>query len=772
MPAQDFLVRPTPSAQTTEPQGLGAAPPAPSPRPSPSPSPISPAERDYLLTQGRKILGAGGSEQDFVNFVQTHRGMPLGARVGAVTGSMTETGGNPSGDPEHNFVSGMSLNAVQGITFGFGDEAIGGILGILTGAGAAESIEAYRSSLEEWNSKNRKKAFVAEMAGGFATGAGAARLAGAGAKALGTGGRLAVAAGEGAISGGFYSAGNTEGGWSDRTAAALFGGAVGGVLGPAAVGAMRLGGGVVKPATRALIQDFGTLRRGIERLPGVRGPKDHASNFLLDVFESEGLSIDQLRKDAAALANAGISPTLADLGGPSTLEVLSRTLSTRSPVKQKLAEAIFSRQAEQGDRLTGGLYRRIMRSTNFGLRNAYDAVDDLKISRATTAAPLYEEAFQGAVPTTPRMQEILSNPKFRAAWDKGRELAQLDELAGTGHGLEIPDLPIAGDAGGIREMLLAGGVAPDALQSAMAQVPPELLGAEFPSVLPIRGLDYAKRGIDNIINGLLKKEGIEAGELRALTALKQELVELTAEADPTGAYGRALTAWGDPSEAIDAVELGRSFLKKEPPIVQRELAAILERNPGHADFYRLGAAQALYEAAGEVRKETADLAGQLFGGSVHGAQTKAAQRIRALFPDAPDVAEDFLRQVTAETRISQTAINTPTRGRLTRGLQESVEGAEGPLVHARMTGKLAILGAMQQGLARVERGFQNEVSDELAQLFTYGMDSPLELKIVLDGLEHAETQRLFRRKFGREMESGFVTSLGLMSGKVFGAAGS
>jgi hypothetical protein len=485
---------------------------------------------------------------------------------------------------------------------------------------------------------------------------------------------------------------------------------------------------------------------------------------MLDVLDAEGLDVSDLRGAAAALRANGTSPTLADVGGEGTLQLLSETLGSRTPAKQKLAEGLLSRQSEQGAQISGNLFRSIFRLSKFGLQNAYDAVDDLATQRASAATPKYAEAYQDLVPTSDRLKQILSNPKFRGAWEEGRRIAQTEELAGVGKGLEIPDLPATSLRDAAEQELVDLGVTGDRLGEMLSQLP-----NDFPDALPVRGLDYMKRGLDNIIKrGLKSGKVTDAQEMRALRALREEVLELADDASPS--FGQARSIWSDATQSMEAVELGQAFARKPPPVVARELEALISKSPGLADFYRLGAAQSLYEmATGTAAKsEGADVA-RLFGGRLFGTQNQDAMRIRALFPDAPDVAEDFMRQVDAQARISHTsrAVGSSRTGRALQTFEEQVEGSP---PRGALTPALFAYSIMRDGITRLQGSFKRDVSDDLASLFSRGIDDPAELDLLFDALDYEQTKRLVRRRFGAQMESGLAASLGLIGGKVAGSA--
>lgn len=726
---------------------------------------VSPGEYQYLQRQARNILINGGSEEDVVNFVSTHREMPRASRVGAVTGAITTTGGEAP--TEDNLVSGLSLNALQGVTFGFGDEALGSILGTLSGEGAAGGREEYRRRIAAWNEANPKKAFLAEIGGAVVTGGAAAGRLGIKA-ATTTAGRLGMAAAEGAVSGALAGAGAATGTISDRTKAALLGTTAGAVLGPVLVGGARVAGTILRTPTRAVLERFKGLQ---DRLPGLGSSETHAKSLVLDVLEGEDLSVADLRNATAALRASGVDPTLADVGGEGLVTLLGETLSTRTAPKQQLAEALLGRQAEQGARLSGGFFRRAFRSDKFGLRNAYDAVDELALQRSTLAAPLYEEAHQGLVRVTPRLQTLLEKePMFRAAWEEGARIAESEDVRRGLQGLAARPATPAIPSGSLREAaqrkMVELGVDGPTMEAMLAQLP-----NNFPEVVPVRALDYMKQGLDNVRERMLKKGGLD---MKTYINISESLEDVLREVDDqVPAFGQARALWGGMSQAIEAVQLGQQFARKAPGLIEREVRTLTAKTPdGHlTDFYRLGVAQALYEqATGPMaRREGADIANRLFGGRVYGGASQDALRIRAVFGDNTTAAEDFMRQVAGEARISRTGV-AAQRSPSGRAIQQFEQEMEGTPPQVRMTPKQSMLGSLRDAIMRGQRKFREQVSDDVAILFSRGIDDPRELDLVLDGLQHETTRRLARRRWGRAADSALAISAGIMSGKVFGGA--
>ena len=686
---------PTLSAQTL---GAQAAPPT-------QPISITAGEYQYLRRQSMNILAGGGSEEDVARFleIEGHR-MPARAPAAPPQQQDVET---PS------FVRGFSMRALQGITFGFGDEAMGAMLGVLTGDGARGGIETYRKEMDAWSAQHRKAGIVAEIGGALLTGGAVARGATAlfgkavASTAPTLAQRAAAAAGQGAVAGGFSGAGHAEGGFSERTKHALFGATLGAGLAGTVVPAARLVGTVSRPIVRSLTRGAQGLQRA---LPGVGTPEMQARELLARALKQDGIDVNTAVKRLDDFTRTGTNPSIADLGGDATLQLARDAMAQRTPAKQQLVESLLGRQGEQADRLSVGLFRRIFRSNRLGMRNAYEAEETLAAARSQAATPLYQQAFQETVPVSPRMRQLLMHPKFAAAYRIGRSIAADEDLAGVGHGLAVPPIPLA------------------------KGMPLRVAETLFPTELPVRGLDYMKRGLDVVIKR--SAEGAKPTlDRQAARTLRNMLGEVLEEVDgKVPAYAQARTVFRGFSEAKDAVTVGRDVLSKAPEVIRREVAAL---RPSERDFYRMGAAQSLYERVTRTTSETADVARQFFGGRLFGGKSIQGERIRALFPDAPEVADDLMRLVAAETRISHTTARA-VRGPQAAGVEQIENVTEGAIPTVRASMGVMLANIARTGLVKARTGFANDVSDDLALLFSKGLQDPDELRALLFSLEHVQ----------------------------------
>lgn len=715
------------STAVARPRPQAPAPTAPPPQ-APRPRVVSPERYEQLKTEIERIQLAGqqrGLDDTLIaQSVKQMLDMEFGVRP------LPEVPDAIPDDAYPGFLRGLSMAVIQGTTFGFGDEALGYLGGLIGGVDAREGIDKYRREYDAWRAKHGKTAFVAELAGGlpWAFVPGAAPL---------TFGRMAaVAAGTAAISG----AGNAEGGLSQRAIGALTGAVVGGATLGAVKGAATVVGAVAKPIARSLTKGSPKLQ---DALPGVRSPEWRARRELMETILADGLTPAQLAARAAALAAHGVPVTTLDVVGDATLKLVGEAASVRSPLKTAAVEDLLARQGRQPERIANA-FATLVGANKFGLANAYELEDAVRKSALDLAKPWYEKAYQESVKLTPRLKELIQHPRFREAYDLGRRLADDESLAGIGHGLDIPDLPPPGFAAS----LIAKGV-PAAKARALAD-------QAFPPELPIRALDYMKRGVDILIDkGLRADKTLDNRAAQSLASMRGEIVK--AMRDQSDAYLNATGLYAGEQEFADALVEGQAFLKLQPG----KIAQIIEKlNPSERDAYRIGATQSLYEyllgAPDAARKA---------GGHLFGARTPNAERIRALFPDAPDTAEHFIQLVNGEARLSLTTQRVTSRGPSGASPQALEQELEGNIPLARGNFALTLLSAGRQALVRQRSRLNSEVGDELLSLGLKGLGGgPQELHAFLSGLE--ATARSLRKQAVRQRATAIAT--GTVAGKFAG----
>lgn len=691
-------------------------------------------DTDYLMRQAARIMQNGGSQKDVVEYWEKVEGVKLAhpttvvpspgmdGEIQAKATKWLNFGGSPS-------ANNLTMHALNGLTFGLGDQAAGAIIGLITGDGASKGIDIYRDAMRQGAEQDPALATGATVAGAAATGIGIGRALGLPAKMAqaSTAGRAGLLAAEGGLSGAAAGAGNTPGGVSERALGAVVGGAAGlGMVGAGAVGA-KVAGSVVTPIARGLTNWSAKLQSAV---PGAVSAAATARRIVADALAQDGLTIRQAIQKFDQMSATGAPVTLADIVGENGLGVAAAAASLRGPAKQKMVEELLGRQGEQGERMLGSLFRAL----KVGASNAYDAADQIIAKRSAAATPLYEQAYTKTVAVSPKLAELLKNPRFRQAYEQGRVIANEEDLAMKTLGRPAKGLPVPALEEPASTILDASG---------RPARPAGVTGE-----LPIRGLDYMKRGLDQVIEGA-RTAGNPLSHQQARTLR----ATLNAALDEAGAqhpvYAQARATWKGDSDALDALQLGKGgmpladtkvtsprFHTKPPELVKKELAAL---SPAEQEMYRVGALQDMADWIHGLSSEAPDVARGKFGGKVWSdVHNSMAKRLRALVSD-PDKAQQLMDNIWAEARISYTS--GKMGGSRTAPLAADMAHIEGETLKGGLMSR--VVGATYDAaVKRAKTGWTNAVSDEISNLFTKGINDPAEARALLLSLHgHAPVHR-------------------------------
>lgn len=442
---------------------------------------------------------------------------------------------------------------VQGAAFGLGDELAGlGAALVPGGKGYTEARAASAANLARIRRERPGQAAAAEAIGAIGTGVagGTLRTAATAARAIegadavrkvGVIGRGLRLARGGAIAGGVYGAGNAEPG--HRIEGGLEGAAVGAVAAPATAAIGAGIGGVVRPLARL-------AGRGVRAATGVPTPAARGMEYLLLDAERGGVSPTA----AAARLDAATGPmAVADVLGPAAQGRVKVLGSIPSEGSTALRSALESRNQGQYQRLIGSL------EESFGLpRGSFVAdTESLVAQRAANAAPRYEAARAAGNVDDPLIREALGNRHFRAAYERGRDLADLARQP-------IPTL--------------------------------EEVTAEGGPGIPVRAIDWMKKGVDSVIRG--GADGTGALDRETAKLLRGRLGEVLGRVDEiVPEYGAARRQFADDSELIDAMENGYNALS---PAARREPAALPAAGTHAREMYNRGLMQSVVDRLGET----------------------------------------------------------------------------------------------------------------------------------------------------------------------------
>ncbi|RMI21369.1 hypothetical protein [Sinorhizobium meliloti] len=285
------------------------------------------------------------------------------------------------------------------------ERAAAGIASMIDGEDYAANLEQGQRTVQAAQEENPISRGAGAVAGNLAAFGGLGSTA-AGARALGiTGRNLATRAGASAASSGAISAADTAvrgGDGADVINSGLIGGGVGGAI-PVVGAGIRSGlsaiGERIAPTVNAVLSPVQEAARRV----GTAVKRDRIAG---DVLNST---------DEAVARSTGVPLLNVDRGGETT-RALARSVSNQAPeARQVLGKVADDRFATQGNRAVD-VIRRV----------AGGSVDDIGYQDAIRTAarrankPAYDAAYKAPAAQqmfSPRIQELMQSPSFRAAVD-------------------------------------------------------------------------------------------------------------------------------------------------------------------------------------------------------------------------------------------------------------------------------------------------------------------------------------------------------------------
>ena len=422
-------------------------------------------------------------------------------------------------------------SALQGLTFGFSDEAEAGIKALLGKGTYEQNLNAINLAKQEFEQESPGTAIGMELAGsvpymalgGLGAIRGAERLATVAprvAQAVSTpAGRTATALG-GATAIGAGSAGVTGAGQAMpdfRMAGAMEAAPIGAAFG--------LGGTTAaKVATRlpGIQQAFEAGKKAV----GLGGDfASRADQKLLQALQRDGVSladsIDRLRQ----IKQSNYKPeTIIELGGENTRR-LADVVAQYPGASQVARELTEERMAGAGQRITQDFRQAFQVNAD-----AMDLADSLIKSRDQLSGPLYKQAYsEGGVIRDERITKLMGIPQFQDAYARARRIAALD-------GIPLPEK--ASDI--------------------------ERVGG-----FDLQTLDYIKRGLDDVLfTGKQPGSGIGKTELGKLKERRKEFVDIVDEVGPAS-YKQARNVYAGATEVLDAIEDGKKFATMDARQLER-----------------------------------------------------------------------------------------------------------------------------------------------------------------------------------------------------------
>lgn len=473
-----------------------------------------------------------------------------------------------AGRSESNPVARGLLSAMQGPTFGFGDELYGaaaGVVGAITGdkpfkEGYRDARDFARGVQDQYREDFPVGSVVTQLmtaaptialnpvgkAGGAVLSSVApkaaawmnptTKLAGVTQNTLRAG---ISGAGYGAVSGAGESRADTAGGVVTDT---LKSAAAGGALAAAA-----------QPVQMAI----GAVGKNVAQRVGTSEADGYAQRKVAEALarDARGSVVESGAVSPSGQVNArfkklGAEATVADAGGQNTRQLLDTLATLPGKTKDKAESLIRSRQAGRAGRLVEAA-DKALGTKGAGFQQTIDALDS---ARRQAAAPYYDQLAGLSAQVDDDVLSLLG--KTSGIHAEAQKLYRLQ----TGEDLALGSLK-KGDA------------VPFAMLDTLKQ---SLYDAA--EVSKRQGNNKMARAIDDV-----------------RVSLTGKLDQIAPKVNGESVYKLARDAYAGPSQLIDAAELGRTAMKADTFDVQ---SAVKAMSQSEGEAFRIGALQALREKAG------------------------------------------------------------------------------------------------------------------------------------------------------------------------------
>lgn len=528
--------------------------------------------------------------------------------------------GKLSGPPVE---AGLGRSVLQGLTFGFSDEAEAAIRARATsGPRYEQELARVREGIKQYEEGYPVRAFAGEAAGsllpaaigflaspvtgGTSAAMTAARTGQQAARIPGLVSRVKTGAGAGATTGALSGAGTAEGGIESRSLGALVGGTTGGLL-----------GGTTPVVTSAV----GSGARRVGEATGIVKPQDatlKAQELIVRKIAQEGMTPEQLAARMRATARAPGAPftgsaardeTIADVAGEGMRRLARGAMAIPQAAETEARQMLTERMVSAGPRII----RDITEMTGVAARDLNEVANDIINRRSMLATPFYDQARSAGQIESFAIDNLLKKSKdIQAAISNARRLPQFADL---------PD----------NDMVM---------------------------------LDKAYKYVGDLAQSA--KQSGEKERFRDLEALRVEMRKAITDKVPV--YGKALDTFSGESVLLDALNSGREkFLRKTPAEIRRELDQFADE--GQQQMYRLGAIQTLRDEIYGMR-ETADVASKFLN------DRNMKDRFKLIF-NSTDEYENFIKNLQREQSMARTRSMIEGGSPSTRIAQEVAE-IEGP----------------------------------------------------------------------------------------------
>ena len=466
---------------------------------------------------------------------------------------------------------------IQGLTMGFGDEFEATVKSLLTKTPYEQNISALRFSKEEFERQKPMQALASEVGGSIPTallgGYGAVNIASRIPQAANLISKIPTtlkafggAAGAGGVSGAITGAGTASEG--ERQKGAIESAIMGTVLGPAALGGIKLGGSVLgtvvdKTGINTAVKNIVDATKDIPIVKSITGKtaeyfnlgedaiQRRADTKIIQALQRDNMSLSSIRETMDAIRKSGYKPeTILEFGGKATKQ-LGETVASYPGARAVAETMVESRKT--------GAANRILTDFQDAFKINADPVklaDDLINARNAAASPLYKTAYEkGALIGGKQIDQLMQDPAFKRAYDRASRLAQREvDAEGNIIGKALPELKDSGN------------------------------------VFDLETINFIKRGIDAEINySKLPTSGLEKTEVDSIKKLRNVFMTNVDSQAPVE-YKQARQAFAGPTQVYEAIEDGKKFFDTDA----RQLRKIYDGlGASEKDGFAIGAYDAI-----------------------------------------------------------------------------------------------------------------------------------------------------------------------------------
>ena len=489
---------------------------------------------------------------------------------------------------------GGAAAALQGLTFGGGEEATAALRSLFGGTPYETALEQERANLALYREQNPIRAGAFEVAGAIPTAiaaglaapatGGASAAAGAAnvARAAGMGARIAQGARTGAVTGTATGAlqgfGEGEGGLGERLSSAAGGAALGGAA-----------GGVVGGVAPLAVDRLQAAYRGI------RGGAPEAERRLGGIAPGTAAADIEAAIAARQAGVPGQPVTLAERLGEQGMTAAEALAQAPGATRQTAADLLRARTAGAGDRVDAGL-----RAVFGDVEDAYERSLALRAQRQQDAVPAYQRAFASARPVAEgELAETVERIPTR--YRNRAERRAREEAQAVGETVNFRGAPTA------------------------------------------RDLHYLKMGLDQEIDTLFRTGDVGAANL--LKPFRERIVgtldDIT-KVDGRSLYQEARALYAEPSALLRAQKLGQDVFS--PSMRPQDLRDRLAKmNPDELAEFSNGLMSKIREQISKVKGER-NIVNSFFGDARQKELIRTALEAVAGNKDAGKLKYELLRR--------------------------------------------------------------------------------------------------------------------------------